>query len=135
MAKRASKAVAKTHRRPKHTVAAPLTENDVAFAVRVTDASVNKSIPKGAHAMCAPLEDRVYSGQEFPIGAMLYIERERHGQKEHTLRRVSYIDGEKMRLATHSHQVRYREEIVYPPNPAKEKIRLLGRVKGIFVDI
>jgi hypothetical protein len=61
--------------------------------------------------------------------------RERHGLIEHTLRRVSEINGKKMRLASHSNLARYRQEIAYPPHPAREKIRLLGRVKGIFVDI
>jgi hypothetical protein len=40
-----------------------------------------------------------------------------------------------MRLATHSTQARLDQENTYPPHPAREKIRLVGRVKGIFVDI
>jgi hypothetical protein len=51
------------------------------------------------------------------------------------LRRVSQISGKKMRLVTHSTQARLHQEIAYPPHPAREKIRLLGRVKGIYVDI
>ena len=60
---------------------------------------------------CA-LEDRVYSAQEFAIGNILYIERERHGMIEHTLRRVSEINGKKMRLASHSKLARYRQEVI-----------------------
>jgi hypothetical protein len=45
------------------------------------------------------------------------------------------INGNKMRPATHSKQPRFHQEVAYPPHPAKEKIRLLGRVKGICVDI
>ena len=40
-----------------------------------------------------------------------------------------------MRLATHSKQARFHQEIAYPPHPAREKIRLVGRVKGIYEDI
>jgi hypothetical protein len=66
--KRTKKPVAKP------SIRVPSADKDVGFAVRVADASVNRSIPKGAHAMCAPLEDRVYSGQEFAVGNILYIE-------------------------------------------------------------
>lgn len=85
--------------------------------------------------MCVPLEDRVYSGQEFAVGNILYIESERHGLRECSMRRVSQINGKKMRLATHAKQARLYQEIPYPPHQATEKIRLVGRAKGIFVDI
>jgi hypothetical protein len=59
MAKPARKGATKSHPGPQRTVTAPLAHGDVTFAIRVADESVNKSIPKGAHAMCEPLEDRV----------------------------------------------------------------------------
>lgn len=104
---------------------------DRRFGVRVVDRSVDKSLPLGVCAICAPLKE----GEEVAVGDMLYIERERDGLKECSLRRVSRINGKKMQLSTHSKLTRLHQDLAYPPNPKAERIRLVGRVVAVYTDL
>ena len=112
--------------------------DDVRFSILVADTSVDRSLPKGWYAICAPLPDRHHDVQDFSVGDMLYIERTRRGLKEMSLRRVSAITGERMRLSAHSTDPKWRQDVTYPANSGNagngDKVRLVGRVVGKYAD-
>jgi hypothetical protein len=104
------------------------------FAIHVVDDSINKVVPNGWYAICAPLADRLYQSHEFVDDDVLYIERNRRGLKETSLRRVSVRNGDKLRLSTWSTEAKLAHDVIYPASGPGEKIRLIGRLVGRYAD-
>lgn len=117
----------------------PLDEDEefqsVRFSIYIADASVSKTLPRGSYAICRPLTDRNHRPRDFTVGDLLYIERNRNGLRETSVRRVSSVSADKMRLSTHSTDARLKQELTYPSGQTGEAIRLLGRVIGIYNDL
>lgn len=107
---------------------------NVRFSVRAADASVNKVLPQGGYAICVPLASRSYLPDDFRAGDVLYIERVRNNLKELSLRRVSHVNGERMRLTTYSTDAEIKQETVYPPANTTEKVRIIGRMVGKYIE-
>lgn len=110
--------------------------DDVRFSVRVADDSVNRALPQEWYAICAPMAEGLHSPDEFTVGEMLYIERSRKGLKELSLRRVSGVNADRIKLSTYSTVPRWvkQPDVTYPGANAGEKVRIVGRVVGKYAD-
>lgn len=113
--------------------AAKRPEEKKRFGVRVADASVDKVFAKGGYVVCVHLDEDEQGPEHFRIGDVLYIERTRHNLKEMSLRRVTAIEGGKLRLSTHSTEQQFKLPDVIHPSSG-EKTVLLGKVVGHYSD-
>jgi phage repressor protein C with HTH and peptisase S24 domain len=103
------------------------------FAIRLADASMNREFPQGSYAICVHLDKD--DAADLVIGDVVYIERTRGGLMEKTLRRVMSKDANGgMRLSTLSNDPKLRQELSFSTARSDEKIRLLGKVVGKYVD-
>lgn len=100
----------------------------VQYSVVVDGQSVNKRIPDGAFAICAPY-DKYPGGPKH--GQLVHVVRERSGLVEHTIKELHYT-REGMVLMPASTDPRYQEEVVMPTGEADEIVRIHGVVIGIF---
>lgn len=123
---------------PGGQVSAPEREfdEDQRFAIRLADASMNREFPQGSYAICVHLEKD--DTADLVVGDVVYIERTRGGLMEKTLRRImSREPNGSLRLSTLSTDPKFRQDLTYSPhsaNRADEKIRILGKVVGKYVD-
>lgn len=119
-------------------ISVPLIEDEdvdgVRFSIHVADASINKALPMGSYAICEPCPARDYASHEFVVGDILYIERLRQGMREMSLRRVSQVGPDRLRLATFSTDSSLKQAELAYPSSASERIRLVGRVVGTYRD-
>ena len=99
----------------------------VRFAVLVRDASVNKAIPEGEFAICTPIKD-----QDLQIGHLIYVEYERVGLVQRTIRIVSPRTKGGFALKTYSSQIQFESSLPYPCDRRDERITIVGRVIGRY---
>lgn len=101
---------------------------EVQYAVAVEGPSVNKRIPDGAFAICAPY-DRFPGGARH--GSLVHVVRERAGLYEHTIKEVHYTrDG--MILMPCSTDPRYQEQLRIAADEDGASAVIRGVVIGIF---
>lgn len=98
------------------------------YAVVVDGPSVNKRIPDGAYAICAPL-DSFPGGQQH--GQLVHVVRERAGLHEHTIKELRYTSKGAI-LVPCSTDPRYQEPIPLSTGTADEIVRIHGVVIGVF---
>lgn len=100
----------------------------VQYSVVVDGQSVNKRIPDGAFAICAPF-DKYPGGPKH--GQLVHVIRERSGLVEHTIKELQYSrDG--MILMPVSTDPRYQERVVLATGEEGEIVRIHGVVIGVF---
>ncbi len=112
-------------------ISAPENDDDGRFAIRLMDASMNKEMPQGSYGICT--EDNA-TAADLVVGDIVYIERQRGGLAERSFRRVMAVTNGTLRLSTHSSDPRLRSDLTYPNNGAGEKIEILGKLVGKYVD-
>lgn len=107
----------------------PSRKVSVRKAVEMADESCNRSIPSGWHGIYTPL-DR-------PLGELhnrlVYIERERNGLIERSIRRVIVLPDGALDLCADSDDHRYRNDVVHYPSDG-ETIRIVGRIVGKYLE-
>lgn len=122
---------------PSGRVSAPVkrteTNEDGRFAIRLADASMNREMPQGSYGICVDVEDDTeISG--FVVGDIIYIERQRDGLAERSFRRVMAVTNETLRLSTHSTDPKLKGDLTLPSTRPDEKIRIIGKLVGKYVD-
>lgn len=100
----------------------------VQYSVVVDGQSVNKRIPDGAFAICAPY-DKYPGGPRH--GQLVHVVRERSGLVEHTIKELHYTrEGQVLMPA--STDPRYQEQVVLSTGDDQEIVRIHGVVIGVF---
>ncbi len=112
-------------------ISAPENDDDGRFAIRLTDASMNKEMPQGSYGICT---EENATAADLVVGDIVYIERQRGGLAERSFRRVMAVTNGTLRLSTHSSDPRLRSDLTYPSNSAGEKIEILGKLVGKYMD-
>lgn len=108
---------------PRHDIPA-----GVQYSVLVDGPSVNKKIPDGAYAICAPF-DRYPGGPQH--GQLVHVVRERSGLIEHTIKELRYErDGAK--LIPVSTDKRFQDPLVLGSGEDGEIVRIQGVVIGLY---
>ena len=99
------------------------------YSVIVDGPSVNKRIPDGAFAICAPY-DRYPGGVRH--GQLVHVVRERAGLREHTIKEVQFTkDG--MILCPVSTDPKYQEVIAFNDTGEEDtEVRIQGVVIGSY---
>lgn len=100
----------------------------VQYSVVVDGQSVNKRIPDGAFAICAPY-DKYPGGPKH--GQLVHVVRERSGLVEHTIKELHYT-REGAVLMPASTDPRYQERVVLQTGEDGEMVRIHGVVIGVF---
>lgn len=101
----------------------------VQYSVLVDGPSVNKRIPDGAYAICAPLDSYPGGAQH---GQLVHVVRERAGLYEHTIKELRYT-ASGMVLMPVSTDPRYQEEVTLSSGEDGEIVRVQGIVIGAYV--
>lgn len=103
----------------------------VRFAVEVVDGSVNKVIEAGEYAICVP-----YTGDiRMHPGQLVYVEQQRNGLVQKTIRYVLMGAKGVFKLKTLSSDPQYENTITYPSPNKDEPVTVIGRVIGRYSDI
>lgn len=101
---------------------------DLQYSVIVDGPSVNKRIPDGAYAICAPFD-------KFPGGAqhgqLVHVVRERAGLHEHTIKELRFT-REGMVLMPVSTDPRHQEPVTLGSSEEDTVVRIQGIVIGMF---
>ena len=100
----------------------------VQYAVIIDGESVNKKIPDGAFAICAPY-DKYPGGPKH--GQLVHVVRERAGLHEHTIKELHYT-REGMVLMPCSTDPRYQEAVVLSSAEDDTTVRIHGVVIGAY---
>lgn len=103
------------------------------FAWEVSDASVNRSIGPGEHAVIEPVDESAVFA--VPVGALVAVERKRGQLLERSIRRAAAVVRGEVTLETYSTERRLQETISYPSKRADEIVRVVGRVVGKYADL
>ncbi len=106
---------------------------DGRFAIRLMDASMNREMPQGSYGICVDTDDDA-SAEDFVVGDIVYIERQRGALAERSFRRVTSKTNSALRLSTHSSDPRLKSDLGYPSERSDEKIRIVGKLVGKYVD-
>ncbi len=112
-------------------ISAPENDDDGRFAIRLMDASMNKEMPQGSYGICT---EENATAADLVVGDIVYIERQRGGLAERSFRRVMAVTNGTLRLSTHSSDPRLRSDLTYPNNSTGEKIEILGKLVGKYMD-
>lgn len=108
---------------PRHDIPA-----GVQYSVQIDGQSVNKRIPDGAYAICAPY-DRYAGGPQH--GQLVHVIRERSGLVEHTIKELRYSrDG--TQLFPVSTDPKHQEPLVLGTGEDGEIVRIHGVVIGVY---
>lgn len=111
---------------PRRDIAASLQ-----YSLIVDGPSVNRRIPDGAYAICAPFD-------AFPGGAqhgqLVHVIRERSGLHEHTIKELRFTSSG-MILMPVSDDPRYQDEVTLATGEDGEVVKIQGIVIGAFVPI
>jgi hypothetical protein len=99
--------------------------------VIVADDSIDTLIKRGSYAVFEGVTD----GFQPALQDILYVQRERNGLIEMTLRRVVKQRSGRLGLATASSDVRTKSTIDYPSTNPDEAISIIGKVVGSYVPI
>lgn len=108
---------------PRRDIAASLQ-----YSVLIDGPSVNKRIPDGAYAICAPFDSYPGGAQH---GQLVHVVRERSGLHEHTIKELRYT-ATGSELASVSNDPRYQGAIRLDTGEADEIVRIQGVVIGTF---
>ena len=108
-------------------------EEDGRFAIRLMDASMNREMPQGSFGVCVDADDDA-TAADFVVGDIVYIERQRGALAERSFRRVTSKTNSTLKLSTHSSDPRLRSDLAYPSERSDEKIRIVGKLVGRYVD-
>lgn len=108
---------------PRRDIAASLQ-----YSVLIDGPSVNKRIPDGAYAICAPFESYPGGAQH---GQLVHVVRERSGLHEHTIKELRYT-REGAILMPVSSDPRYQEEVELSTGEDGEIVRIQGVVIGAY---
>jgi phage repressor protein C with HTH and peptisase S24 domain len=104
-------------------------QHTMRYAVLVADESVDRVIRRGEYAIIA---DLVSLSDAMPAGALVYVERERNGLIERTIRRIVGKEKERVRLAFDSSNSSLKGEITAPSNDRTETVTIVGRVVAVY---
>lgn len=99
------------------------------YSVIIDGQSVNKRLPDGAYAICAPLESYPGGAQH---GQLVHVVRERSGLHEHTIKELRFAKTG-MVLVPVSTDPRYQEELQLSTGEADEIVRIQGIVIGAYL--
>jgi hypothetical protein len=97
------------------------------LAVKVLDTSVNKAIPPNTFAIFEPLGPEISDPEQF-VGCLLYIEIERNGLIERSIRMATLGDDGRLALTAYSTDPRFSQVAHYPCT--EHAVTLIGRVVG-----
>ncbi len=111
---------------PRRDIAASLQ-----YSLIVDGSSVNRRIPDGAYAICAPFDSFPGGAQH---GQLVHVIRERSGLHEHTIKELRYTNSG-MILMPVSDDPRYQEEVTLSTGDDGEVVRIQGIVIGAYVPI
>lgn len=100
----------------------------IQYSVAVEGPSVNKRIPDGAFAICAPF-DRYPGGAKH--GQLVHVIRERAGLREHTVKEFRYTERGVV-LMPCSTDPRYQDELVLAAEEDDTTVRIQGVVIGMY---
>lgn len=100
----------------------------VQYAVVVDGPSVNKRIPDGAYAICAPYDSFPGGAQH---GQLVHVVRERAGLHEHTIKEYRFAKGGPILMPV-STDPRYQEPVKLDSGDADEIVRIAGVVIGLY---
>lgn len=103
----------------------------VQYAVEVEGPSVNKRIPDGAFAICAPYE-RMPGGAKH--GQLVHVVRERSGLYEHTIKELQYTETGRV-LMPCSTDPRHQEALRLESSEDGTTVTIQGIVIGAFVPL
>lgn len=98
------------------------------YSVIVDGPSVNKRIPDGAYAICAPYDSYPGGAQH---GQLVHVVRERAGLYEHTIKELRFTRSG-MTLMPVSDDPRYQEAIVLATGDMDESVVIRGIVIGSY---
>jgi phage repressor protein C with HTH and peptisase S24 domain len=98
------------------------------YAVIVDGPSVNKRIPDGAFAICAPFDSYPGGAQH---GQLVHVVRERAGLHEHTIKEIRYTSKGTI-LVPCSTDPRHQEPVQLDSGTADELVRIQGVVIGSY---
>lgn len=101
------------------------------YSVIVDGPSVNKRIPDGAYAICAPYDSFPGGAQH---GQLVHVVRERAGLHEHTIKELRYT-ATGMVLMPVSDDPRYQEQVKLSEGEDGETVRIQGIVIGAYVPL
>lgn len=101
---------------------------EVQYAVVIDGPSVNKRIPDGAYAICAPF-DRYPGGPKH--GQLVHVVRERAGLHEHTIKEIHYTRKGAV-LMPCSTDPRYQDAITLDAPEDDTTVTIRGVVIGVF---
>lgn len=99
-------------------------------AVEVLDESVNRSIPSGWFGLYTPLDVSI----EELHNKLVYVEREKAGLIEHSIRRATLMPNGTLALHADSDDRRYKQDVATYPGPEDESVRIVGRIVGKYVE-
>jgi SOS-response transcriptional repressor LexA len=101
------------------------------YSVIVDGPSVNKRIPDGAYAICAPYDSFPGGAQH---GQLVHVVRERAGLHEHTIKELRFT-ATGMVLMPVSDDPRYQEQVTLSAGEDGETVRIQGIVIGAYVPL
>jgi hypothetical protein len=99
------------------------------YSVIIDGQSVNKRLPDGAYAICAPLESYPGGAQH---GQLVHVVRERSGLHEHTIKELRFTKSG-MTLVPVSTDPRFQDELRLSTGEADEIVRIQGIVIGAYL--
>lgn len=100
------------------------------FAVEVVGTSMNRHFLPGDYAICVPWDE---IGKEFADGDIVFVERQRAGEVEYTVKKVRIIDG-KVELWPDSYDERWQERIPLECHEEDTEVRVKGLVLSAHRD-
>lgn len=99
------------------------------YSVVVEGSSVNRRIPDGAYAICAPYENFPGGAQH---GQLVHVIRERAGLHEHTIKELRYTASGAILMPV-SDDPRYQDAVKLSSGDDGEVVRIQGVVIGAYV--
>lgn len=103
----------------------------VQYAVAIDGPSVNRRIPDGAYAICAPY-DQYPGGPQH--GQLVHVVRERAGLTEHTVKEIRYSRNGTM-LVPCSTDPRFQEQLILEAIEDDTVVTIRGIVIGAFTPL
>lgn len=101
----------------------------IQYSVLVDGPSVNKRIPDGAYAICAPYDSYPGGAQH---GQLVHVVRERSGLVEHTIKELRFTEKGRI-LMPASDDPRFQEQVQLASGEDGEIVRIQGVVIGAYL--
>lgn len=105
----------------------------VKFAVEIRDRSVDRLLPEGTFAICLPVTG--IDDTKLTIGALVFVERERGGLIEYTVRRVSAKTADHVCVSCYSTDPRFSDVLHVPARREGELITIRWRVGANYAPL